>query len=78
MPRRRRAHPSALPEVAPELLDGMVVGVQTSADLDARLEQLAAAPSERSLAAELTQHMQFPPGADWPPGTASARNGTPP
>jgi transposase-like protein len=67
-----------LPDVTPELLDALVAGVQTSADLDARLKQLTAALSERILAAELTQHLQYPPGAVRPPGTANARNGTTP
>ena len=78
MPRPRRARPEPIPAVTPAMLDVLVAGVETAADLDARLKQLTAALSERILASELTQHLQYPPGATRPAGTTNARNGTTP
>jgi putative transposase len=60
------------------MLDQLVAGVRTPAELEAVLRALKRAVTERVLRAELTDHLDYPDGAARPAGTTNARNGTTP
>lgn len=78
MARKKRESMDALPAgLTPEVLDQLVVGVQTPADFQVVWRQLQKALAERVLKAELTHHLGYPAGgARGPDG--NARNGSSP
>lgn len=76
MARGRKRVPEDPVEAA--ALDALVAGVETPADLEAVFRQLKQRLVERVLAAELTEHLGYPPGAARPDPGGNARNGTTP
>jgi putative transposase len=68
------------PELSDELIDELLGGAQTAQEIagpDGLLGRLTRRRLERSLAAELTEHLGYPPGQAPPGGAGNARNGQP-
>ena len=68
------------PELSDELIDELLAGAQTAEEIagpDGLLGQLTRRLLERALAAELTEHLGYPPGQAPPGGAGNARNGQP-
>lgn len=75
MARRKRAAAEPLPAgLTPEVLDQLVAGVQTSADLQLVWRRLQKTMAECVLKAELTHHLGYPEGGERRPD-GNARNG---
>jgi putative transposase len=80
MPRRSKPPAKALstPElnVPKELLDQLVKGPMTQADVELICRQLKKAVIERAMSAEMSDHLGYRPGAQKPEGQSNHRNGT--
>jgi putative transposase len=68
------------PELSDELIDELLAGARTAEEIagpDGLLGELTRRLLERALAAELTEHLGYPPGQAPPGGAGNARNGQP-
>jgi putative transposase len=68
------------PELSDELIDELLAGPRTAEEIagpDGLLGQLTRRVLERALAAEMTEHLGYPPGQAPPGGAGNARNGRP-
>src|SRR5688500_12777929 len=67
-------------ELSDELIDELLAGARTAEEIagpDGLLGELTRRLLERALAAELTEHLGYPPGQAPPGGAGNARNGQP-
>ncbi len=79
MPSKRETSEAAVPFEAPlppEVLDRLVKGPMTPAEVQSLCRALKKAVLERAIGAELTHHLGYAPGAARPPGQDNQRNGT--
>ena len=80
MPRRRKppAEAAFKPDVAvpKELLDELVKGPMSQADLESMFRSLKKAVIERAMSAEMNEHLGYRQGESKPEGQANQRNGT--
>jgi putative transposase len=68
------------PDLTDELIDELLAGAQTAQEIagpDGLLKVLTRRLLERPLAAELSEHLGYPPGQAPPGGAGNARNGQP-
>ena len=66
------------PELSDELIDELLAGARTAGEIagpDGLLGELTRRLLERALAAELTEHLGYPPGQAPPGGAGNHRNG---
>ena len=79
MPRKTNkaatADNAALPQIPAELLEQLIPGPVTPAQLEAVFQRFKKAFIERALGAEMGQHLGYEPGQAKPEGTANHRNG---
>ena len=78
MPRKTNAaaaDQAALPPIAAELLEQLIPGPVTPAQLEDVFQRFKKAFIERALGAEMTQHLGYAPGQAKPEGAANHRNG---
>jgi putative transposase len=66
---------AALPSIPKELIDQLVSGPMTAEAVNAASMAFKKALIERALGAELSHHLDYPPGTDKPVGNANHRNG---
>ena len=80
MPRRRKPPTEAAHEpvvnVPKELLDQLVKGPMTQADVESICRQLKKAVIERAMGAEMNEHLGYRQGQNKPEGQLNQRNGT--
>ena len=69
------ADKAAQPRIPAELLEQLIPGPVTPAQLEDVFQQFKKAFIERALGAELSQHLGYAPGQTKPEGTANQRNG---
>jgi putative transposase len=72
------AKPKAGPEFDDAALDALIGETKTPEDLSALFRQMQKRLAERILAAELTEHLGYAPGAEKPSDQANHRNGSTP
>jgi putative transposase len=78
MPRRTKtatADQTALPAIPAELLEQLIPGPVTPAQLEDVFQRFKKAFIERALGAEMSQHLGYAPGQAKPEGSANHRNG---
>ena len=71
----RQAARGPLPELPKELLDQLVKGPMTPAEVQDLMLAFNKAVIERAMGAEMNLHLGYPPGQPKPPGQANERNG---
>ncbi|NJN63791.1 MAG: IS256 family transposase [Acidobacteria bacterium] len=81
MPRKRKSAKEAgavegLKKVPEELLDHLVQGPMTQAEVTSTVRSLMKALIERAMKAEMTQHLGYPAGGERPEDQANHRNGS--
>jgi len=69
------ADQAALPQIPAELLEQLIPGPVTPAQLEDIFQRFKKAFIERALGAEMSQHLGYLPGQVKPEGTANHRNG---
>ncbi|MDN7927383.1 IS256 family transposase [Burkholderia vietnamiensis] len=72
---RQAAARGPLPELPKELLDQLVKGPMTPAEVQDLMLAFNKAVIERAMGAEMNLHLGYPPGQPKPPGQANERNG---
>ncbi|WP_428840427.1 IS256 family transposase [Burkholderia vietnamiensis] len=72
---RQAAARGPLPELPKELLDQLVKGPMTPAEVQDLMLAFNKAVIERAMGAEMNLHLGYPPGQSKPPGQANERNG---
>ena len=72
------AKPKTHPEFDEAALDALIGETKTPEDLSALFRQMQKRLAERILAAELTEHLGYAPGAEKPGDQANCRNGSTP
>ena len=72
---RQAAARGPLPELPKELLDQLVKGPMSPAEVQDLMLAFNKAVIERAMGAEMNLHLGYPPGQSKPPGQANERNG---
>lgn len=72
---RQAAARGPLPELPKELLDQLVKGPMTPAEVQDLMLAFNKVVIERAMGAEMNLHLGYPPGRPKPPGQANERNG---
>jgi transposase-like protein len=72
---RQAAARGPLPELPKELLDQLVKGPMTPAEVQDLMLAFNKAVIERAMGAEMNLHLGYRPGQSKPPGQANERNG---
>ena len=79
MPRKTKttamADKAAQPQFSAELLEQLIPGPVTPAELEGIFQQFKKSVLERALGAEMSHHLGYAPGQDKPEGAANHRNG---
>lgn len=71
-----KADQAALPQIPAELLEKLIPGPVTPAQLEDIFQQFKKAFIEQALGAEMTHHLGYAPGQAKPDGSVNHRNGT--